>query len=193
MSTHFTRTFTLQMVVKGHSTLQELERENVVTILAYSTAREAIEEAIMSVHGACEVTFHVSDLIQDEWPSERSWFARTIPVPFDTDEYPKAVLVQGDDVATSTCGRCFLPAEEWLHDKRFTPGGARPGVMYKAELLCARCCPFAYDEHTGQRVNAYNGYSLGGYSLSEAGTDDRAKLGPAGSIYYQQQEEEGLS
>lgn len=177
------RTFTLTVTVEGNTLVADLTRENVVSILAHSTVREAIEEGIMSYHGPSEVTFEVSDLIVTEWPDERTWYARTIPAPFDTDEYPKAVLLQGDDVATSTCGRCIMPAGEWPYNSSWVPPNARPGVMYQAELFCTQCFPYAFDEHTGRRVNAFSGFTL-----------SEGEPGPAGRSYRERHErqEKGL-
>lgn len=61
-----------------------------------------------------------------------------INAPFDSDQHPKAVLLQGDDIAESYCGQCLTPAKDWPHQAA-RHGNARPGVMFQAELFCAGC------------------------------------------------------
>ena len=79
-----------------------------------------------------------------------------ISAPFDSDQHPKAILLQGDDIAESNCGQCGTPAKDWPHQAT-RHGDSRPGVMFQAELFCAGCRGYAFDEHTGQRVESFTG------------------------------------
>ncbi len=80
-----------------------------------------------------------------------------INAPFDSDQYPKAILLQSeDDIAVSYCGQCHHPAEDWPRQVARHPR-SRPGVMFQAELFCSACKTWAWDEHTGERVNSYTG------------------------------------
>ena len=87
----------------------------------------------------------------------REWNILQVEAPFDSGDFPKAILVAGDDVAATACGECGAPAEEWPRDRQGYHPGCWPGVMYQADLYCTACFPFAYDEETGERVNAYTG------------------------------------
>lgn len=81
--------------------------------------------------------------------------ATQIEAPFDSGDYPKSVLVQGDDIsADTTCDECQRPAEEW---PAVRGGWGVPAAMYQAALYCAGCMPLAYDEYTGERVSTLTG------------------------------------
>ncbi len=84
-----------------------------------------------------------------------------INAPFDSDQHPKAILLQGDDIYGSYCGRCGTPAHDWPRQVARHPR-SRPGVMFQAELFCSSCYTWAFDEHTGERVDSYTGEPDGG-------------------------------
>lgn len=74
--------------------------------------------------------------------------ARRIEAPFDSDEYPKSVFIQGDDLDLSYCDQCLRRADDW-------PGRVGigvPGAMYQAALYCSECMPKSYSEYDGKRV-----------------------------------------
>ena len=73
-----------------------------------------------------------------------------IEAPFDSDDYPKSVLL-GEDIADAYCDTCLRPAQTWSN--RF---GA-PAAMFQAAIYCPDCMPLAYDEYTGVRVATETG------------------------------------
>jgi hypothetical protein len=80
---------------------------------------------------------------------------RQIDAPFDSGDYPKSVLVQGDDIYTTWCAGfpCAMRADDW-------PGATSlyaPGAMFQAELYCADCIPLSYCEYDGNRVDTLSG------------------------------------
>ena len=73
--------------------------------------------------------------------TEHAW---KIQAPFNTDDYPKSVLVNIDE--DSTCGHCHKALEDWA---TFTGAGStlcRPAVIFQADIYCADCFPIAYTE-----------------------------------------------
>lgn len=79
----------------------------------------------------------------------------TISAPFDSDDYPKSILIQGDDISATYCDQCGRVTEDWPSPRY---GWGVPGALYRAALYCASCVPFSYDEITGERVNTLTGY-----------------------------------
>lgn len=75
--------------------------------------------------------------------------------PVDSDTFPVAVLLQGDDLDESYCDECGRPAEDWPRGNAI--GGDRPGAMYQAALYCSIDMPFSFDPHTGNRVDTETG------------------------------------
>ena len=80
-----------------------------------------------------------------------------INAPFDSDQHPKAILLQREDeIAESYCGQCHTPTIDWPYQAT-RHGDNRPGVMFQAELFCTGCKTWAWDEHTGERVISFTG------------------------------------
>lgn len=73
----------------------------------------------------------------------------------DSDQVACAVLLQGDDVADSSCDACLRPAEEWPHMLSYHPL-SRPGAIYRGALYCADCKPRAYND-AGLEVRTFCG------------------------------------
>jgi hypothetical protein len=80
-----------------------------------------------------------------------------IAAPFDSGDYPKSVLIQGDDIADTECGQCLRPCDEW---PRVSYGWGVPAAMYAADLYCASCLPYSYDESTGCLLDTRTGYEV---------------------------------
>lgn len=80
--------------------------------------------------------------------------AREIDTPFDSGDYPKAVLLTDylGDIRGTTCGQCGQLAEDW-------PKGdyGVPAAMFQASLYCADCMPLSYAEYNGERVSTLTG------------------------------------
>ncbi|KKN83832.1 hypothetical protein LCGC14_0294850 [marine sediment metagenome] len=89
-----------------------------------------------------------------------------IKAPFDSDDFPKTILVQGtSDIEHSDCGKCGKPAKDWPFERGYHPN-SRPGTMYQAELFCTTCFPFSYNGKTGKLVDAYTGEgSIGSFNV----------------------------
>lgn len=83
--------------------------------------------------------------------------AARIEAPFDSDDYPKSVLIQliqGDEIESEHCDLCGRVANDW---PTVPYGWGVPAAMFQAALYCASCVPFSYDEGTGERVNTLTG------------------------------------
>ena len=81
-----------------------------------------------------------------------------VDAPVDSDEYPVAVLVQGDDIANTWCDGfpCAMHASDWPDNGRQSAGG-KPGVMYRGALYCSDCKPYAFAPFSGERVRSLTG------------------------------------
>ena len=76
-----------------------------------------------------------------------------IEAPFDSYDYPKAVL-ESDDEEDTVCGHCGRKVEDWPQGD--APGYA-PAALYQADLYCPDCIPYSYDETTGELVSTETG------------------------------------
>ncbi len=79
-----------------------------------------------------------------------------ISAPFDSDQYPKAILLMGNDFDKDKCGQCHIPTEDWPWSTTLHRFG-RPGVMFQGEVFCTDCKIWAWDENTGERVHSFSG------------------------------------
>ena len=78
-----------------------------------------------------------------------------IESPFDSDDFPKSVLIQdGDDRADTHCDDCGRHGDDFPRSSS-TPIGV-PAAMFKAAIYCADCLPFSYSE-SGERVSTLTG------------------------------------
>ena len=83
--------------------------------------------------------------------------APSIEAPFDSDTAPKAIFEPFDN--DHSCGKCGRAIIDWPYNRggRQYVGANRPAAMYRADIYCADCLPFAYDEYTGRRVLTLTG------------------------------------
>jgi hypothetical protein len=79
----------------------------------------------------------------------------TIQAPFDSDEFPKSVLIQSDDIGETNCDECLCAGEDF--PKSVGSMGTVPAAMYRAAIYCANCMPKSYDEHSGEQVSTLTG------------------------------------
>jgi hypothetical protein len=75
-----------------------------------------------------------------------------IEAPFDSNDFPKSVLLNTED--DNHCGECHKPASEF---PRFWYVSMVGAAMFKADIYCADCVPFSYNETLGYRVNTLTG------------------------------------
>lgn len=86
----------------------------------------------------------------------------TIEAPFDSGDFPKSILLPGDDLYDTRCGgfSCNAHVSDWP-DAGAQSAGGKPGAMYQADIYCSDCLPISYDEYTGKRVRTLTGEPTG--------------------------------
>ena len=80
-----------------------------------------------------------------------------VMTPFDSGDHPAFVLENVSENDTY-CGQCGRNGEDFPNAvKGWTGNNYRPAVMFQADIYCAYCHPYSYDDHTGERVTTIDG------------------------------------
>ena len=76
----------------------------------------------------------------------------------DSDRNPMFVL---ERIGNVNCGTCGIDVEDFPNEVRGWMGNNhRPAVVFQADIHCATCQPYSYDDHTLELLHTLTGEAV---------------------------------